>query len=368
MALVLARAYLLHPAVGWTNLENFHPDCFLGVLVGMAIWAALERHWRTYVVFVVLVAARQGGRVAGHRARSGSGSPSKRDRRIGLITIVGSLGFMLFAMLRRHALADRRADAQHVADPVRRRRAGSSRPRSGGPAMSIDHLRADERPWYVWQMLTPFAYVFLRRPSVALIGVGRARRQRRVDVLVPVPRPVPLLARGRAGPGARHGLRGGGVRARRSARTRWRQSACSPCTAPTCGVRCRSRGTSSPTGRPTTRWPSRCATSSTRPGRRGGVGVPPRDAAHGPPRRRSTSSPTRSGSCSTVPTSASRARVSTTAPRRSSTSCSRWPRRPTTRPTGRRSGRAFELVEANESWELYRRTGRPLPPLPESSG
>jgi hypothetical protein len=30
---------------------------------------------------------------------------------------------------------------------------------------------------------------------------------------------------------------------------------------------------------------------------------------------------------------------------------------------------AFDLVEANESWELYRRTGRPLPPLPaEPSG
>jgi hypothetical protein len=34
----------------------------------------------------------------------------------------------------------------------------------------VDHLRSDGRPWYVWQMLTPFAYVFLRRPSVALIG------------------------------------------------------------------------------------------------------------------------------------------------------------------------------------------------------
>ena len=31
-------------------------------------------------------------------------------------------------------------------------------------------------------------------------------------------------------------------------------------------------------------------------------------------------------------------------------------------------GSAFELVEANESWELYRRTGRPLPPLPDPDG
>ncbi len=44
LALVAAvRPTCMHPAVGWTNLENFHPDSFLGVFVGFAIWAALER-------------------------------------------------------------------------------------------------------------------------------------------------------------------------------------------------------------------------------------------------------------------------------------------------------------------------------------
>src|SRR4051794_24310490 len=53
-ALVGAATYLLHPAVGWTNLENFHPDAFLGVFIGFAIYAALESRWRLYIVFVVL--------------------------------------------------------------------------------------------------------------------------------------------------------------------------------------------------------------------------------------------------------------------------------------------------------------------------
>ncbi|MEM1333762.1 MAG: DUF2079 domain-containing protein, partial [Actinomycetota bacterium] len=53
-ALFAAFAYLVHPAVGWTNLENFHPDGFLGAFVGFAIYAALERRWRMYAVFVVL--------------------------------------------------------------------------------------------------------------------------------------------------------------------------------------------------------------------------------------------------------------------------------------------------------------------------
>ena len=53
-ALVAALAYLVHPAVGFTNLENFHPDAYLGVLVGFAIYFAIERRWRWYAVFVLL--------------------------------------------------------------------------------------------------------------------------------------------------------------------------------------------------------------------------------------------------------------------------------------------------------------------------
>ena len=41
-ALIGAGTYLLHPAVGWTNLENFHPDAFLGVFVGFAALIAVR--------------------------------------------------------------------------------------------------------------------------------------------------------------------------------------------------------------------------------------------------------------------------------------------------------------------------------------
>ncbi len=168
MALVLAGAYLLHPAVGWTNLENFHPDSFLGLLVGVAIWAALERHWRTYAVFVVLALLVKED-VALVVVPLGMWVALKRDRRIGLITIVGSISFMLVVMLvvmrSLTGVAARNAwripfggVGGFVKTTFRR------------PGDVIDHFRSDGRPWYVWQMLTPFAYVFLRRPSVALIG------------------------------------------------------------------------------------------------------------------------------------------------------------------------------------------------------
>jgi uncharacterized membrane protein len=168
MALVLAAAYLLHPAVGWTNLENFHPDSFLGLLVGAAIWAALERHWRTYAVFVVLALLVKED-VALVVVPLGTWVALKRDRRIGLITIIGSISFMLVAMLvvmrsltgvaARNAWRIPFGGVRGFIEATFRR-----------PGDVIEHFRSDGRPWYVWQMLTPFAYVFLRRPSVALIG------------------------------------------------------------------------------------------------------------------------------------------------------------------------------------------------------
>ena len=54
LSVAMAACYLLHPAVGWTNRENFHPDSYLAPLLGMAIYAAIDRRWRMYTVFFVL--------------------------------------------------------------------------------------------------------------------------------------------------------------------------------------------------------------------------------------------------------------------------------------------------------------------------
>ena len=34
---VFACTYLLYPAVSWTNVENFHPDSFLGLFIAVAL-------------------------------------------------------------------------------------------------------------------------------------------------------------------------------------------------------------------------------------------------------------------------------------------------------------------------------------------
>jgi len=168
LALIGAGTYLLHPAVGWTNLENFHPDAFLGVFVGCAIYAALERRWRMYAVFVVLSLLVKED-VSLVIVPLGVWVALRRDRRIGLLTVLGSVAFMAMAML----LVMRSL----IGVPTR----NGWRIPFGGPRGVIDtaitnptalvrHLRSDGRPWYLVQMTAPFAWLFVRLPDVAMIS------------------------------------------------------------------------------------------------------------------------------------------------------------------------------------------------------
>jgi uncharacterized membrane protein len=168
LALVGAGSYLLHPAVGWTNLENFHPDAFLGVFVGFAIYAALERKWRLYAVFVVLSLLVKEDVVL-VIAPLGVWVALRRDRRIGLLTILGSVAFAAVAMLV--------VMRSLIGVPTR----NGWRIPFGGPWGVVDtaltdptalwrHLTADGRPWYLVQMTAPFAWLFARLPDVAAIS------------------------------------------------------------------------------------------------------------------------------------------------------------------------------------------------------
>jgi uncharacterized membrane protein len=167
-ALVAGAGYLLHPAVGWTNLENFHPDSFLGVFVGFAIYGALERRWRLYAVFVVLslLVKEDASLVV---VPLGIWVALRRDRRIGLLTVVGSVAFMLVAMfvVMRTLIGVPTRNAWRIPFGGPR---GLVDTAITNPSELAEHLRSDGRPWYLWQMTAPFAWLFLRAPSVALIS------------------------------------------------------------------------------------------------------------------------------------------------------------------------------------------------------
>jgi len=167
-ALIAAGTYLLHPAVGWTNLENFHPDAFLGVFVGFAIYAALERKWRMYAVFVVLSLLVKED-VSLVIVPLGIWVAIRRDRRIGLLTVFGSVAFMAVAMfvVMRSLIGVPTLNTWRIPFGGVR---GLIDTTITNPTQLVEHLRSDGRPWYLVQMTAPFAWLFARLPDVALIS------------------------------------------------------------------------------------------------------------------------------------------------------------------------------------------------------
>ena len=205
LALIGAGTYLLHPAVGWTNLENFHPDAFLGVFVGFAIYGALERKWRLYARLRGPVAAGEGGRVTGDRAARHLGcaaarSPDRAADRVREHRLHGGRDAA------RDAQPDRRADTQWMAHPVRRP-VGTRR--HDGDQSDGARTASSQR----WSAVVPGAddgAVRLAVRPVARCGddqrVG-AVHQHPEHVLVPVPDRLPLQPRRGAGTGDRHAVR-----------------------------------------------------------------------------------------------------------------------------------------------------------------
>jgi uncharacterized membrane protein len=55
LALIPAFAYLITPALGWLNLENFHPDSFEVPLLLFAFYFMARSRWRPYFVMVTLL-------------------------------------------------------------------------------------------------------------------------------------------------------------------------------------------------------------------------------------------------------------------------------------------------------------------------
>ena len=89
--------------------------------------------------------AREGGRGRSSWSRSDSGWRSSATSAIGLLTIAAGVWAAMFAMFVVMRIADRRADPERLAHPVRRR-ARPDRDDAAQPHRVADHLRSDGRP------------------------------------------------------------------------------------------------------------------------------------------------------------------------------------------------------------------------------
>ena len=97
LALGPAVGYLLTPALGWLNLENFHPDSFEVPLVLFAIYFMVVRRWGWFAVSVVLLLMVKED-VALLTAPLGLYVALRHHRTVGLVTFFGSVAWMALAI------------------------------------------------------------------------------------------------------------------------------------------------------------------------------------------------------------------------------------------------------------------------------
>jgi len=174
LAAVFAAVYLVHPAVSWTVLENFHPDSFLPVAIAGAMWAALRARWTWYWCSVALAlsvkedAAVVMALVGGWVAATGH---TRRARIHGAVSVVASLAAMatmVFLVMRPLTGVTFRNSWRIPFGGF----GGFARTLFRDPRAVLRHFGADGRPWYVWQMIAPLGLVFLRAPVLAATATG----------------------------------------------------------------------------------------------------------------------------------------------------------------------------------------------------
>ena len=168
MSCVAVAAYLFHPALTYTGMENFHPDAALAPLIAWAIWAALAYRWRHYAAAVVLILMVKEDTALFVMAL-GAWVALRRDRRIGLVTMLGALWFgvlMLFAVLRGIIGVPYRNEWRLPFGGF----GGLVRTSLTRPDKLVRHLVSGERPLYLLQLFAPVAFVALWRPEIALLG------------------------------------------------------------------------------------------------------------------------------------------------------------------------------------------------------
>ncbi len=169
-ACVIAMAYLVHPAVVWTNLENFHPDAFLGPLVALVLVSAAERRWRVYWVAVVLALLVKED-VAFVLVPIGMFLAFRGEKRRGALTAaisLGVMGLMLLVVMRSFTGVAFRNSWRIPFGGF----GGFARTLVTKPWDVVSHLVSDTRPRYLWQVFAPMGFVAILAPGALVTSLG----------------------------------------------------------------------------------------------------------------------------------------------------------------------------------------------------
>ncbi|MFM9070598.1 MAG: DUF2079 domain-containing protein, partial [Acidimicrobiaceae bacterium] len=168
-ASVFALVYLIHPATVWIGIENFHPDSFLGLFIGVALFASLEQRWRLLFVALVLSLSVKED-VALVIIPLGIWLAIRKSRKVGLTTAGVSLWYMILAIFGIQKGINGVPFRNSWRIPFGGIR-GLLKTSLSEPTKFVAHLLSESRPFYLLQMTLPFAFIFFACPEVAAISI-----------------------------------------------------------------------------------------------------------------------------------------------------------------------------------------------------
>lgn len=168
VATVLALAYLLDPVVQQVNLEGFHPECFLPLFVGFALYGALA--WRrgllVAMVVLTLLVKEDAGLLL---VPIGLWVALRRDRRWGIgIAAGGAAWTILMPVVVMPAILGYFSTSDEGRMPFG---GFSGFVHTLAPAKMLAYLKASDRPFYLWQLLLPSGFAFAAAPEIAALGL-----------------------------------------------------------------------------------------------------------------------------------------------------------------------------------------------------
>ncbi|MDQ3980470.1 MAG: DUF2079 domain-containing protein, partial [Actinomycetota bacterium] len=170
LAAGIAVAYLLHPTLGWINLEQFHPDVFEVPLALFAIYFMVKQRWRPYLVCVVaLLLVKED--VVLLTFGLGVYVALKHNRRVGLVTIGLSVLYAAIAfwwvLPALNGVGTLNTWRIPFGGPW-----GLLKTTVTHPGQVISYLTTEDRLWYVWQLFAPLGFLALAAPALLLAGIA----------------------------------------------------------------------------------------------------------------------------------------------------------------------------------------------------
>jgi uncharacterized membrane protein len=172
-ATVLAAAFLLHPALAQSNLENYHPDSFLIPILGFAIYAAVENKPRMFVIFSVLALLCKEDVVLVLFPLA-VWFAIRRNRQVGALVAFASVlsSFVATNVIMRLLIGVPTLNTWRIPFGGI---GGLFREALKKPAEVVKYVirgdRPNGRPFYVWQMIAPTGLVFFAAPEIAITTI-----------------------------------------------------------------------------------------------------------------------------------------------------------------------------------------------------